>query len=269
MSEVMYRDLSDSGKSLPIPLEIGMYPDGMPIITRDYDSVYEILLRPYSLHTFTTTMFWVDALRARGDRKITLKLPLVPGSRQDRLNIEGDQLFTLKSVAEMINQRNFDRVVIHDPHSDVTPALINNVQIYRAVDIIGQLRFRNMGPYNGVIAPDAGAAKRAGDVATKFGVPLYQAWKRRDIATGKLNGFGCELLKSGRYLIVDDICDGGGTFNGLYDHINSSPARYVIDLYVTHGIFSQGTTELKKRFDNIYTTDSTLYNKEGCTVFNL
>jgi len=91
-------------------------------------------------------------------------------------------------------------------------------------------------------------------------VPLYHGWKKRDVSTGKISGFGCEPLPKGigRVLVVDDICDGGGTFLGLFDAMNFGTGQVAADLYVTHGIFSQGTAALLSRYGTVYTTDSIL-----------
>ncbi len=92
-------------------------------------------------------------------------------------------------------------------------------------------------------------------------LPVYYGGKTRDVSTGKLTGFTLEPLaydnqqiNGAHYLVVDDICDGGGTFNGLASKIAEQGAT--ADLYVSHGLFSKGTTELKKSFNTIYTTDS-------------
>ncbi|RYF48025.1 MAG: phosphoribosyltransferase [Cytophagaceae bacterium] len=56
-------------------------------------------------------------------------------------------------------------------------------------------------------------------------------------------------------LIVDDICDGGGTFIGLAAELRKlNPER--ISLAVSHGIFSKGIDPLTNWLDHVYTTDS-------------
>jgi len=55
--------------------------------------------------------------------------------------------------------------------------------------------------------------------------------------------------------VVDDICDGGGTFIGLADLLDERAMR--ADLYVTHGLFSQGTEKLVQRYsEHVICTDS-------------
>jgi ribose-phosphate pyrophosphokinase len=59
-----------------------------------------------------------------------------------------------------------------------------------------------------------------------------------------------------KYVIVDDICDGGRTFIELAKVIIAQNQEAKIYLVVTHGIFSAGFSELTNYFDGIYTTNS-------------
>jgi ribose-phosphate pyrophosphokinase len=148
---------------------------------------------------------------------------------------DGDRLFTAKSVAQAINTREFKKVVVLDPHSEVAPALIDRCVAIKPADIlakqdVGYLKEK----YQAVISPDAGAEKRALGVAQLLGVPLIH-------------------IKSA--LVVDDICDGGGTFLGLRSVV---PEETKLGLYVTHGLFTAGTEKLAAAFDQILCTDSLL-----------
>ena len=62
-------------------------------------------------------------------------------------------------------------------------------------------------------------------------------------------------LKGATCVIVDDICDGGGTFLGLATELKAKNAGELI-LIVTHGIFSKGLESLTSVFDKIYSTNS-------------
>lgn len=252
MSGIIFKGPDDF--SAPISF-VGMYSDGTPMVkTEDFENIVEyadkMILRPHSLNEFVVAMFLVDAISSHGGRINTLVLPFVPGARQDRVNPTGDVLFTARSVTAMINARSFSRVVILDPHSEVTPYLIRNVLIFPLEDVAAKL----WKGYGGVIAPDKGAHDRAKEVADALGLDLTYGSKVRDVSTGRLSGFDVTVEAGKHYLVADDICDGGGTFVGLGEKIREQGAY--ADLYVTHGIFSKGTDELKKIYKNIYTTDS-------------
>jgi ribose-phosphate pyrophosphokinase len=195
---------------------------------------------------------WADACRRHEDQLTTvLALPYLPGARMDRGTPLGAKVY-----ADFINSLELDNVVCIDPHSDVAPALYDRLTVVPLTDLPIWDTFAAINKYDGVIIPDAGAIKRAEAVAAKLGVVTYQAGKKRDWKTGTLSGFQCENLSSGSYLVVDDICDGGGTFVGLADAIATQPHDIRLSLWVTHGIFSKGMDEILKRYTEVYNTNS-------------
>ena len=54
-----------------------------------------------------------------------------------------------------------------------------------------------------------------------------------------------------RFLIVDDICDGGRTFLEAAKILKEETTGKLF-LYVTHGIFSKGIDELLEHYEHIY-----------------
>jgi ribose-phosphate pyrophosphokinase len=256
-------------RGLRCHVPLATYPDTMPLINAAPDGFpARVLLRPKSFASFMAALFWIDAIGERHDHAPHLILPFVPGARQDRLNDSGDYLFTAKSVAKEINARGFPSVTVLDPHSEVTPALIDRCKVVHAADCINP----PAGKYAAVISPDAGAEKRAGTVARKLGVPLIHAWKTRDVATGTIAGFGYDrstladplLDGPARMLVVDDICDGGGTFTGLAAEIAKSGFEELdLHLWTTHGIYSKGVAALAEHFSHIYCTDSVAGDRAG------
>jgi ribose-phosphate pyrophosphokinase len=192
----------------------------------------------------------IDAIQACGPAWLGVFMPYFPGARQDRRQL-GTPL-TARVYADAINQARVDAVMIIDPHSDVTPALIDRVHVIQQHEAMLDLP-----KYDAFICPDAGAQKRVYATAEALGqYNIIHASKHRDTSTGKLSGFRVEPFvcsHSGRYLIVDDICDGGRTFIGL---AGALPSHINLDLWVTHGIFSAGVMELLQSFGTIHTTDS-------------
>jgi ribose-phosphate pyrophosphokinase len=209
----------------------------------------------YNAQDLMTVAMWANAAHQRSAKTVLL-LPYLPGARQDR-----GLPFGAKVYSNLINAMNLNQVICFDPHSPVMPELISNLTIIGSAPLI---RHHIVGRpdsdqraqrYNGIIAPDAGATARAQHVADLCGLPLYQALKHRDEATGQLSGFSCETLpKDGKYLVVDDICDGGRTFTGLAE-ATGLPADQ-LGLYVSHGVFSGRAGQLTERFSEIWTTDS-------------
>jgi len=197
-----------------------------------------------------------DAVKRMFPRnKINLQMPYVPYARQDRVSVPGEAL-SIKVMANLINSQNYADVEIWDPHSDVTSALINNLTVVEQHEIakdIAAIDWKN----TILVAPDAGAAKKIYKLAAIRGSEVIIAYKVRDPITGNITGTRvdvnpCEFMFSEkRFLIVDDICDGGRTFVELAKVLRNW-TDMPIDLYVTHGIFSKGMSVFNDLIDNIY-----------------
>jgi ribose-phosphate pyrophosphokinase len=254
-----------------------LYSDNTPLMNVDqlytYFEVTRVVVSVFDVMDFHAAMMLSSTIiDTYPEAQVVLFIPYFPGARQDRRNGGGDGLFALKYYADIVNSIGFDKVVVVDPHSEVTPALINNCKVWTAGTVFSLYYERGgiddyLNVYAGVIAPDAGATKRAYDVAETLGIKkVYQAWKHRDIRTGALQGFGIEPIPNGKYLMVDDICDGGGTFVGLD---NILPQKVNCDLYVTHGIFSKGIRDLSKHFGRIITTNSRGLYETNLEVINI
>lgn len=183
-----------------------------------------------------------------------LHLPYLPYSRADRRFVDGD-CKGLKVFADVINDLSFDSVYTLDVHSDKAEMYVRNLVSCDALPYIEKVR-EYIGENTVILLPDAGAKRYLEGLGT---VPYLQCSKLRDPKTGKLNGFSVpsaeELNAYKNILIVDDICDGGGTFIGIAKELHKTGA-YNLFLYVSHGIFSKGFGELALYFDHIFTTDS-------------
>jgi ribose-phosphate pyrophosphokinase len=204
-----------------------------------------------------------DALHALcGHLDTTLVLPYLPYGRADRRFTEGD-CHGLKTFGSILDWTlGYNRVKTLDAHSFRAAKNVAHLEDISARNFITRAMADiadRTGHLPALLLPDQGAARY------KFS-EVVQCAKRRDPATGQLSGFEVPEFERQDALIVDDICDGGGTFIGLAQEINrmygpsiTDPAseRYKrLSLYVTHGIFSRGLKELLGYFEKVYTTDS-------------
>ncbi len=196
-----------------------------------------------------------DALRRMGVEKLHLLLPYFPAARQDRVAVTGEAL-SVKVYADVLNSAGFDSITILDPHSEVTPALLENVRVANNHQFVAQC-LEGITDY-ALISPDGGALKKAYRLAQFLGTQqVVECSKHRDVKTGNLSGFAAytDDLQGKTCVIVDDICDGGGTFLGLADELKRKNAGDIY-LIVTHGIFSNGFDKLGQTFKKIYSTNS-------------
>lgn len=171
-------------------------------------------------------------------------VPYFPFARDDRRRTVGDAdtLFDAINILDIFDLRG--RIIIADPHSYATE-IFNHIPQKVVVEA-----FRDkLGMFDGeplILIPDEGATKKA--YTWIHDVPnsgVIQGKKVRDPHTGMLSGFDIELTGNLEWkdldfmpvVMIDDICDGGGTFLGLAKHIRQWGVRS-ISLGVTHGLFT-------------------------------
>ena len=197
----------------------------------------------------------VDALRRMDAKNLELFIPYFPAARQDRVMIKGEAL-TVKVYADIINSLQLNKVSVFDAHSEVTPALLNNCEAIPNHTFIQKV-IESIGKPVKLISPDGGALKKIYKVSEFLGgLEVVECSKSRDVKTGRLSGFKVynDDLKGADCLIVDDICDGGGTFVGLAQELKNKNAGKLY-LAVSHGIFNKGFAVLDC-FEKIFTTNS-------------
>jgi ribose-phosphate pyrophosphokinase len=249
-----------------------VFPDGQPHIVLNLDKNptsdlrnpqntegVNIIARVANPTDLFTVLMAKDVLDAHEFEHIDLTISYLMAARMDRQMTEGEP-FSLRIVAAMLNQAGFRRISIFDPHSDVSTALIlrskaigNEAFVGKCLDHFYQNQER--GDY-ALISPDAGALKKIYKVAQFVHAPsVIECSKKRDVKTGQLSGFHTDVanLYGKTCFIVDDICDGGGTFVGLAALLKQRNAGKIV-LIVSHGIFSKGFD--LANIDAIYTTDS-------------
>lgn len=216
----------------------------------------------------------LDALRRNSKLPVKLHMPYVPYARQDRVCNLGEPL-SIKVLCDFINSLNFDSVTIHDPHSLVAPALLEKCHVedlreeFRGF-IHGSLD-RDTSYY--LISPDAGAHKKVDSIAeyltTQYNQDYWPKFKGviksdkvRKLSDGSLSNFivthpapSEEVNVLGDkpiLIIVDDICDGGGTFLMLYKELRKLYPKVPIWLYTTFGFYTKGKKVLESKFEVVH-----------------
>jgi ribose-phosphate pyrophosphokinase len=250
----------------PVELKAQKFPGGEWHVTVQTDvaaDVLEVNAHVRNADVAMTLLMTTDALRrAYPGVPIDLHLPYVPYARQDRVANPGESL-SAKVFCELINAQRYRRVVIQDPHSDVTPALLDRVVVDDPLPVLRRVldRIRAHSANVALVAPDAGARKRVLKVAAQLGLSVVFADKVRDTRTGTITGTEIQgELPDCALLVVDDICDGGRTFTELAQAVRQkrgdSAARHPAFLYVTHGIFSKGLDGLLEGYAAIFTRNN-------------
>jgi ribose-phosphate pyrophosphokinase len=186
---------------------------------------------------------------------VVLSMPYIPHARMDRVKSDED-VFTLKYFCEVINSLHFDIVWVRDAHSNVSLALLENVQEMPIVSDVLDAIF--LSKADALFFPDEGAMKR---YSGEFDIPYAFGMKKRDWKTGQIQGLdiiNAEVVKDKNILIVDDICSRGGTFYHSAKALKAAGAKSV-SLYVTHCEKTIVLGEMASTdglVDHVYTTKS-------------
>ncbi len=184
----------------------------------------------------------VDLIRSYHDNPyILLKLPYLPYARQDKA-VSNDTTFGLKSFGTLLNSLKLDYIQVIDVHSQEAYKYINNLHnvepLYWINSIITRLKAT---PYY----PDKGALTRYGNMKLKNHNPNYYAIKQRCQKTGKIKSIRLKSKVKGVIIIVDDLCDKGGTFIQLAKKLYKAGAKEV-HLYTSHGLYTAGIDVLRE-----------------------
>jgi ribose-phosphate pyrophosphokinase len=267
MSETGYQFhvLNHAGECEPQTFDVFAYPMG-DITIRPIPNSEPVTGIAQILHIRAAAVDWTlvqewAALAAElfvGQPRV-LVLPYLPSARGDK-----DVPSPAVVNATMAASTAITDIVTIDPHSPVWLTALHaanpriRTHILPLGDIVAQTVVADSGAprHLGVISPDKGAVGRATEVATLLGVPVYVAGKHRDPTTGHLMHYSFDAdLAPGNYLVVDDICDGGGTFALLTAAVADD---VVLDLWVTHGGFTKPNFSAQARapYRHVYTTDS-------------
>ena len=220
----------------------------------------------------------VKHLRSKmhNNASFNLTMPYVVNSRLDRTHSD-NEVFTLKYFAEIINDLKFNKVVIVDPHSIVSEALIDNVCVLRPSNIISNVidKMLCLNEFEREVViyfPDDGAYKRYKDMPCFKDLKCIYGKKERDWNTGKILGIeiydknGSKLtneIENCDVLMVDDIISYGGTLAYSADKLKEMGAAH-ISAYATHvenSVLDEEKGTLLKRYkdkiiDTVYTTNS-------------
>jgi len=213
--------------------------------------IQEMIINSYNridwMFESDTEFFYLALLKDYLDSQITkseICIHYMPHSRMDRNN--GIYAFSLKTACKLVNAMNFEIVRVIEPHSDVTPALLDNSFPYEwCMEMVDSV----VESCNAVslFFPDAGAAKRYG---TRY--PYAIGNKLRDFETGNITSFDLTGEVGKVVLIVDDLCSRGGTFVHSAKLLQENGAEEIY-LLVAHCETTVYKGELFKHIDHLYT----------------
>lgn len=235
-----------------IGYEVISFPDGekhLKINKLDRKDTVEIICRITNSDELFLLMQLSDILNRQCVCVEKITISYLMTMRCDRL-FSFEQPFSLKIVADVINSFNAKKVVIIEPHSSACLDLIKNSEARYTSK--GLLEYPTT-----VCFPDNGAFTRyASNMLMR---PYIVCSKVRDVETGKITSFSidkvCEYKEGSEIIVVDDLCDGGGTFVGIAVKLRElKPSKLI--LAVTHAVQKEGIERVSGFYDKVIITNS-------------
>lgn len=231
------------------------FPDGevhLELLNPIKDGMVDVRCRITSANDLFILMQLSDILKRQAVSVNELKILYLMGMRCDRV-FEINRPFTLKVVADVINSMNAKDVSIYEPHSDNSIRLIRNSSTRMLVkEMVRALRFSpTLCRY---VSPDYGAYWRYRD-DVDFAVKCS---KVRETATGKLLDFEVRpenTVRNCNLVVLDDLCDGGGTFVGLAPKLRELNPKS-LSLVVAHAVQLDGIKRVAEAYDNVYISNT-------------
>ncbi len=185
----------------------------------------------------------IDALTRASAERITAVIPYFGYARQDR-KTDGRTPISAKLVANLISTAGADRVLTMDLHAGQIQGFFDvpTDNLVAMPVIEHDIRMTHNGADLMVVSPDVGGVVRARNLANRLGCDLAIVDKRRPEA-GKsevMNIIGD--VTDRRCILVDDICDSGGTLVNAAKALKDAGAVGV-SAYVTHGVLSNNAVK--------------------------
>ncbi len=264
--------------------KVNNYPDGHKHIVSTMDLHGDYTLSA-SIKSFDD-LFLIAQVKYIHPELTHLNILYLLGTRCDRRFSPGEAI-DIDIVCRFINSIGFKAITVTKPHSqravDILSENIKSVYPHDPTKQLLELVYKDIGYVNNgrcfgnetfaIISPDDGCWKWIREVVP-LGADVLRFSKSRDVSTGAIS---CASNDIGRYkdkqhfIIVDDLCDGGGTFTAIAKEIKALSPQAKVYLVVTHAIFSKGVQPFEGLIDHIYCTNSFAdFNYPGkVTQFNI
>ena len=245
-----------------------------------YTSLFDIVWKYENESELVTLIYIVNYIRDIYVRSnyITLQMLWVPNARMDRVESEND-VFTLKYFSQIINSLKFNKVIVLDPHSRVTNALIDRVKVVPAEHFIQKAineittKYTFEKDFNDYLVcfPDNGAFERYANLKCFDGFTKIFGKKHRDWETGKIVKLDLnvdeDVVRGKNVFIVDDMISSGETLYQFIQKLKSYGALqvYIYCSHLENRIMIEPENNLRQLLDAggircIFTTDS-LFNQ--------
>ena len=243
-------------KDSDIKYSISRFPDGEVQISLEEFSHKEQVLVKCRVTNAEDLFILMQVLDILDRHEVLYKLNIyyLMSMRMDRV-MDFNRPFTLKIVLNILKNCNAETIEILEPHSDVYYDPRFGVK-FMPLYVEKNPSNNSWGEFQ-LIFPDAGAKKRN---EFRYDNTTITCSKVRDLTTGKILEIKVnnpENIQDKPLLILDDLCDGGGTFCGIAKAFNAlGIPKERLNIAVTHMVNPKGIENLSNNFNKVWFTNS-------------
>ncbi|MCB9492763.1 MAG: ribose-phosphate pyrophosphokinase [Epsilonproteobacteria bacterium] len=237
-----------------------------PTISLEHSYQHALVLHQFSIHheqalsmndQIIQLIWLIDALKQNNIDNITLALPYLPYSRQDKTWYTPHGV--LPALGKLLAYAGVKKLItcdLHNPDQTYMPLTLTHIEMADFWANTIKQHFPDTAQMC-IAAPDLGGDQRAEKIATQLGLETITIIKKRTQQTLTQEFFGDV---SGRNIVlVDDILDTAQTAISACNLLKEHGAQKVYGCF-SHAIFSCNAKELIEHsaFDHIFVADTSL-----------
>ncbi|HOA11730.1 ribose-phosphate pyrophosphokinase [Candidatus Woesebacteria bacterium] len=205
------------------------------------------------------TLLIIDALERLGAKSVTLIIPWLGYSLQDKVFRPGEAI-AAKVVADVISNHFVERVFLLDLHNSSIPGFFSVPTYHLFADEIFINYLKKAIDFNQALiaSPDFGGIKRARIFAEKVGLDMVNIDKSRDLKTGQVTAHDLHgpSVENKTVVVIDDVIISGSTVIESAALLKKKGARKVY-FVASHGVFCNGLAEINNsEVDQIVVSNS-------------
>lgn len=212
-------------------------------------------------------LIMLDTFKRASAERVTAVMPYFGYARSDKKDRPRVPI-AAKLIANLIDRAGADRILTIDLHASQIQGFFDIPvdHLYAASVIVNYFQEHPIEDLV-VVAPDTGGAERARAYAKRLNAGLVLVDKRREKANvaevmnvvGEVDGRNC--------LIVDDMCDTGGTICKVADALDKNGANRIFACF-SHGILSGNAIKnlRNSKIEKVIVTDTIPLDEKGLAL---
>lgn len=209
-------------------------------------------------------LIFIDGLRNGFAKEITLIIPYMGYSRQDRIARLGEPI-SARLVADLFNVAGINHVITLDLHTPQIEGFFDcPVDALSSIPLFADYYLRELKKHHistkdvVVVSPDHGSAHRARDLASYLSDSSLALIDKRRPSMNESEVISIVGNVKGKHaIIIDDIVDTAGTIVAASNVLLKAGVKD-ISVAATHGIFSKNALEklAKSKISDVIVTNS-------------